>query len=314
MRKKTRPTGVISALMVALMLIISASPGKATGQDPNESTWDPADALEAVWTSVEASAMLYNPTQTIQQDPDLTRRAVTISGEIHVLDTSHLIALSTLPTAVATDSQGSSYLSTPNTGRRWYRPVQYTPQIDPNSRQITYGLEPAYVNLQFNVDPETRYPTGLIDVSWDVDAIFAGSTEEVDVPYNFSSDWLQIKFGVRVRVEEATSDGLAYQYRIVAEYDKYNSDATLPMYLIKEIQLIDADLRVIHADPAQTAFQPAAPAARHVTITGSGTCTWGDPRLIRFVVAVLPFEAKVPLTLTDIPVPSLSDPRGTGGR
>jgi len=315
MRKRIGSASGVSALVMAQILILSAGSGRAIGQDPLESTWDPAPTLQAVWTSVEALAMLYNPTQTIQQDPDLTRRALTISGEIRVLDTSHLIALSTLPTAAATDSQGRSYLSTPNTGRRWYRPVQFTPQVDPNSRRITYGLEPARVDLQFNVDPGTPYPTGLMDVSWDAEAVLADSTEKVDVLYGVSSNWLQIKFGIKVFVERAISDGPAYEYCIVVEYDRSSPEApTLPTYLVREIQLIDADLRVIHPDPAQTAFQPATPTARHVTITGSGTCTGGDPRLIRFVVAVLPYEAKVPLTLTDVPVPSLLDQRGTGRR
>ena len=318
MRKRTRSASDVSALVMALILIVPAGSGKATGQDPNESTWDPADTLKAVWTSVEASAMLYNPAQTIQQDPDLARRALTISGEIHVVDLNHVVALSTVPVgeAIAVDSLGHSFRSTPGTAQGWYRPLEDTLQIDPNSQQITSGLEPAHIHLQFNVDPNTQYPRGPVSVSWNTPVVFANGIDAVDMPFVASGRWIQVVPGVMVRIDEAASEGNMASYTVSVEYEKGDlNNPGLPTYLLADIRLLEAN--GLPLNDMETSFQPAAPTVRRVTVSGSGfsRCLGcGGVKFIQYVFAVLPFEAEVPLTLMDIPVPSLSDQNGIGGR
>jgi hypothetical protein len=311
MRKRMGLMSFVCALLMGVIPVVSA--GSATAaEDSSEGRWDPARALEAAWTSVEASARLSNPAEMSRQGPDLVRRALTVSGEIRVMDLSHVIALSTVPAeqAIAMDSSGQSFRSAPAAAKRWYRPLQNVLQIDPNSDEVAYGLEPAYTTLQFNVDPNTRYPTGSISVTWDTPAVFADQFEAVAMPFVVSGRWVEIVPGVKARVDEAGSEGDRAWYTVSVEYDGRNpDDQGLPAYLLADVHLLEANGLPLH--DMETTFQPASPAARRVTLSGSasascpGWCGKGVTS-IQYVFAILPFEAKVPLALTAIPVPGLS--------
>jgi len=305
-RKKMKP-GLVMAVCGLVLTFgdVTRAGEDGAGQDvnwadPNEASW-----FSVSWTSVSLSTTLYNPAENPTQAAEGVSRELAISGQIRVLDPNWVLGLSyTTADCRAIDEQGVEWAT--SSGMSWMRSYSSLPTRFPRG-----------VGLSFPMDPNRGYPLLLKEVSWSTYALLFRAKQSVDTPFQVTGQWVQIVPGVKILMEEATSQDGTYRYQFKAEFDGKSNPFTpiaiiregqaLAENLITKIQLLDAKGTPVNdASTGGGVFSSSMSGSTgNATCSGSGRCSaCGGVKTMRFAVAVNPYEVKIPFVLTDIPVPT----------
>jgi hypothetical protein len=250
--------------------------------------------------------VLYNPAENSTAAAQGVTRTLNVTGEIQILKPDRVLGLSTIEADVLAINEKGVELAGPSgmSSWRYYSPLTIR-RINPNTE---------YVGISFSMDPNLGYPLMLETLGWTSYALLFQKKQSIDLPFQVTGQSVQILPGVKVLIEEATSQGEDYRYQLKTEFEgtvnpfammvSMHEGSILPGYLISEIQLLDAQGSPVNASSGSFGSSMSGSTGK-ATLTGHGTCSaCGGVKTIRFVVVVNPYEVKIPFVLTDIPVPT----------
>ena len=160
--------------------------------------------------------------------------------------------------------------------------------------------------MQLDLDENEAWPLSLSAVECEIVTVYAKGYEYFDIPFAPSDQWVALKPGISVRVEQARCDGRMYDYILQVRYD--GADPTefqmsryighLPDDMVMQIQLLDAQ-----EAPVPTSGTGSLRIGNTNIRTGKGGAA--NVQTLRFKLAKNPHKQEITLLLTDIPVPVL---------
>ncbi|MEN6333828.1 MAG: hypothetical protein ABFE01_06165, partial [Phycisphaerales bacterium] len=278
-----------------ILIAASGDPNEVVppaGSDPNK-TWDPAKHLVADWESISVtmSSQIYNPARQPDGASQGPQWSLSVRGILDITDSSGLIGWSTTPASVkAYDQSGQEVASAAPSSSpvRWYQqPTSWSvPESFPSSMRANR------FSLNLPVGPGVQYPDMFSRIEWAMNLVAADETKTFDVPFKAGETWVELTAGLEVLVEQATSQGGKYQYRIKTRFDpaKFDfllgnsitlwQDQTLPPAAILKMDLLNADGKSMSSGSGSSSSSRTGSVLngqKIVTATGSGTsATCGD--------------------------------------
>jgi hypothetical protein len=254
----------------------------------------PSDNFVTVWDSIGLSATL---SQTPEQEGPMEApvHALGISAVIDVLDRQYVMGLST------------NTLKVTKVLDETRRTLPCTSTFQARTERTFHAFKgPEPLAIQLNLDPGEVWPLGLSHVECQIHALYARDHEMFEIPFAASDQWIELKSGISVRVDQALCNGVDYGYLLRVRYDdddpaKFSAGryaTRLPDDMVMAIQLLDAEGTLIPESNMNSMR------IDNVNIrTGKGSSA--EVQAIQFKLATEPREEKITLVLTDLPVPSL---------
>lgn len=245
-----------------------------------------------LWDTVGLSATLSQATDVPLGQPV---HALCITGVIDVLDSEKVMGISTNNIKIIRVLDESK------------RGVQCTSLFNARTTrayQAFTGPEP--FAIQLNLDPAKTWPLGLSSLECEVHAMYAQDHEVFEIPFAPSDDWVELKPGISVWVEQAQCNGVDYSYLLRISYDgvdptlfdAYRYVTRLPDNMVMAIQLLDPEGVVVPV-PDEESMR-----INNLNIR-AGKGASAEVQTLQFRLATEPYEEKVTLVLTDLPVPIL---------
>lgn len=251
-----------------------------------------SDNFVALWDAVGVSATLSQAPEGPMEQPV---HSLCITGAIEVLDSEKVMGLSTNNIRIA------RVLDENNRG------VQYGTSFNARTMRSYQTLTgPAPFALELDLDPKDTWPLVVSSLEFEVYAMYARDHEVFEIPFMPSEDWVELKPGISVCVDQAQCDGADYSYLLRIQYegvDPTRFDANrhmvhLPDDMVMSIQLLDPEGELVPESKADSMR------IDQLNIrAGKGTAA--EVQAIQFKLATEPREEKISLWLTDLPVPSL---------
>ena len=304
-------------MFVAIHLVAGPTLGPvALGSDAGLS--DSSGIMVPSWKSVTLSLTTYNPTERPDQEPGKPEKVIAVSGQVHILDANDLIAVADANTAVlcAFDQDGQEVLFDPNAYPK-----------DPN-RAWMLGAAAKPFSTRMKLDPNQAAPSILSALDFTVDALYGQPFTFIDLPFAPTDDWMELFPGFRTLVEATSSqDGrctCSIKEEIVGmgalSYRSFDPEDGVweerwPMSglifklsdhdLIYHVDIVDLEGKLVQSGGGRMSAHGGGgviETSREITLS---QCTDTTTLQIRYTIAVDPYEAQIPLTLAQIPVPGL---------
>ncbi len=253
---------------------------------------DYSSNFAAIWDTVDLSVTLCNA-QGLEGSTMTQDRTLSITGVVDVLDDKHVMGISLNNMKITRVLNGSQ------------NAIQCIPPLIARSVPTYHKLaKPAPFTVRLNLDQNEAWPLGLSTVECEMVALYAQSYEVFDIPFAMSDQWIVLKPGIRVWVEQAKCDGFAYSYILRISYE--GTDPTrfetsrwtnhLPDDMVIQIQLLDAQGALV-PESETGSFRIDNTNIR----VGKGPDA--DVQILRFKLATNPHKEKITMLLTDLPVP-----------
>ena len=272
--------------------------GLATGQGMIDGPTTPpkvdySSNFVAIWDTVDLSVTLCNAQEGLEGSTMTQDRTLSITGVVDVLDSEHVMGISTdnmKITRVLNESKSAIQCVSP-----------FFMQNIPTYHKLA-GPEPFTIRL--NLEQNETWPLGLSTVECEIVALYARDYEVFDIPFALSDQWIVLKPGIRVWVEQAQCDGNEYSYVLRIRYE--GTDPTqfetsrytnhLPDDMVIQIQLLDAQGALV------TESETGSFRIDNTNIRiGKGHAA--DVQTLRFKLATNPRNEIITLLLSDLPVP-----------
>ena len=313
-------------------IIAAAEPNGVPGSDANDA-WLGSEHLSPGWRVMELTTYHSNP-----ENPDAPRgpfpRRLLFGGQIKVTEPNGLIGLSTVPSDVLVLDETGRTVDTASSSRStvFYEPPVYVTTVWTPPGEMRVSIRPYDFSVDMWMYPP--YPAVLGKVQWSMNVLLSDSFEVVEIPFAPTADWIELKPGLGILVEEAVSQGATYRYRTKARYDpkkisypcpdnKMKSPsgptspspqayswpgAELPEIIVTDIDLLDAEGGSFRQRSTGTlgtlVGADDSGDGRVVTRTVWGTCSaCGPAKVIRFVIASAPYERQVQFELENVLIP-----------
>lgn len=307
-----------ATLRLFLTLTSLALVPSAWADDPNVAL-EPSTAFVADWDSVTLAVTGYNPIGSPDGNPPVQREAISVEGNVYILDTNDLIAISTTNTAPlwAFDQDGHEVLFDPN-----------AVVVEP-ARTWELGDQPQVFRVTLPLDPNQPRPTSLSEFDFTVEALYGRPFRTVAIPAEVTDDWIELTPEFRLRITDANVVGdrctVVIEEEITLDIDGVGSRSFDPnlgpwveelwpdgrvnkfsdLDLLTDIDLTDVDGNRIGSGGSSSSSH-----------RGMGTgVTTGTRKLTRYNCSSLEgvyvyytfaldlYEAPIHLRLSDIPVP-----------
>jgi len=306
-----------------ILIAASGDPNEVVppaGSDPNK-TWDPAAHLTADWESISVtmSSQIYNPARQPNGASQGPQWSLSVRGIIDITDSSGLIGWSRAPVSVkAFDQNGQEVASSASDSpltRLYEQPTSWSvPESFPSSMRTNR------FSLSLPAGPNVEYPDTFSRIEWTMNVLVADEIKTFDVPFKATETWVELTPGLEVLVEQATATEGRYQYKIKARYDSsrvnYVMGGTISLWRVEALpysavlktDILNAEGKSVRSGSGSSSSSMTGGAGADgkatVTASGSGSCaTCGDAAIIRYTVAVNPYEQAATFVLTDVPVP-----------
>lgn len=260
---------------------------------------DYSDNFAALWDRVDLSVSLCN---TQEDRPDAgapMTRSLSITGVVDVLDSENVMGIST-------DNMKVVYILN-ETESAFQCLSPYSVQNIPTYR----GIEtPVPFTIQLSLGDNEAWPLALSSVECQVAALYTEGYEVFDIPFAPTDQWIALKPGIHVQVEQALCDGLGFGYVLRIRYE--GKDPTLfqmsrytnhlPDDLVMQIELLDA---------AGISVPEASTGSFRIDNTNIRTGKGAAPEIqtIQFRLATKPRSETITLRMTDLPVPAFPEMR-----
>ena len=247
--------------------------------------------LVPAWDSISLSATVCQMPEALMEQPVPT---LCITGTIEVVDNDKVMGISTnniRTIRVLDENRQSVQCSSPFNART------------PRSYQALRGPEP--FTLSLDLDPADTWPLKLSRVECEVCVMVARDHEVFEIPFAPSDDWIVLKPGISVWVDQAQCDGIEYGYLLRFRYEGVDPtlfDANryithLPDDMVMGIQALGPEgLAVPESEAASMRISNLNIRA------GQGRAA--EIQALQFRLATAPREEKITLILTDLPVPN----------
>lgn len=277
--------------------------------EPNDPNWAPSDCFVPSWENVTLSAIISNPDEVNGAAEYETTRTLSISCYLYRADIRNLISGTTFfqPTEVrAVDDQNNVYT--------YKNPFTFL-HVDTTPLPSAIANRPAYISLDFPMDPNVGYPAWLKEVRWSIKGLFAHAIRTVKVPFQASDQWIELLPGYSIMIEEATLGENSYSYRIKGRYEGPGSfprshltlmdDEPVPQYIDMGMTFLDEKGVDVRSYGGSGSFGSSSGGSNNnYTMTGRGSCgACGGVKSIQFKFAVDSYIADMFYVLNDIPVP-----------
>jgi len=300
----------------------------AWGDDPNDLRWDLARRFGFTVESVQMSSTL-----DLTQDGALSetaRRVLTLSVGIRMLDSNDLAALDvddpTILEVLGADGKTVGRLVRPFPPI--YKPVDL--YVEAGSGRL--GRGPSRFSLQLPFDPNQPVPASISALRGYLYALYAPDIIEADVPFKVG-DFVRVLADLEICVLGDTPPPpgpvqtetvwvgsipfthfpvpiCLYKYNtyvrsctggvVLAAKTRWPGGGTTVDYTVMKTQLVDSKAKTCTNVPSQSfAYGSNGPIC-----SGCKEQDAYDYDVIRHIIAVRPYEVKVPFVLTNIPVPS----------
>jgi hypothetical protein len=248
-----------------------------------------------LWDTIGLSVTLSQAQDGLDGLMGQPAHALCITGVIDVLDSEYVMGISTnnmKTTRVLNESKQGVQCNSSFNARiaRTYQALR--------------GPEP--FTVQLNLDPAETWPLELSSLECEVHAMYAQGHEMFEIPFAASDQWIELKPGISVWVDQAQGDGIDYSYLLRIRYegadptlfDAYRYVTHLPDDMVMGIQLLDPE-----GVPVAESDVDSIRIGNLNIRTGEGT--GADVQTLQFKLATEPHEEKITLVLTDLPVPTL---------
>ena len=256
---------------------------------------DMSDNFVAIWESVDLSATLCNTQENLEESTQSVSLALSITGVVDAIDSQNVIGISTDNMRIV------SALNADQAEVQCIRPL-----IGLNLPTYQKFAGPTPFTVRLDLDQNEAWPLSLSTVACEIVTLYAKGYQYFDIPFAPSYQWVVLKPGIMVRVEQARCDGMKYDYILQVRYEGTDPTALqtsrytshLPDDMVMQIQVLDAQ---------------EAP----VPVVGTGSLRIGNTNIrtgkgpaahvktLRFKLATDPHKEEITLWLTDIPVPVL---------
>lgn len=248
----------------------------------------------ALWDTVDLSVTLCNALEGLEGSTLMQDRTLSITGIVDVLDDEHAVGIST------DNMKITSVLNENQTA------IKCVPPLIARSVPTYHRLSaPEPFAIRLNLDHNETWPLGLSTVECEIVALYARGYESFDVPFALSDQWIALKPGIRVWVEQAQCDGIDYGYILRISYE--GTDPTefatsrytnhLPDDMVIQIQLLDAQGTLV-PESETGSFRIDNTNIR----IGKGP--GAEVQTLRFKLATNLHNETITMLLTDLPVPT----------
>jgi len=283
-----------------------------SAEEPNDLRWDLTERLAVAWDSVELSVKLSKSLADEGAKSPAIKRTLTISGELQVFDTNDLIGIdANCPVAfevLGGDGDVLPLAAAPQAGGRRYQELDYYfPVWDPSRETWLQRAKPCEFLLCLNLDPNQPAPSSLSLLRGYVYVLYAEDIIEVNVPFEASDEIIEATPDLEIVVSKAQFKCCAWEYTtwvrskngsVQGLGDPLSSEDVVADYVILETQLVRQGYV-----PSPVEQEITGNSFEVVRCSGQFTRGGARPETIRHIIAVSPWEAKVPFVFTDIPVP-----------
>ena len=305
--------------IVSTVMILAGLPavGAAQASDPN-ALWEASDLFVASWESATLAITVYNPIERPDIDPLTRTHVITVAGNVHILDTNDLIAVSTThATALqAFDQDGTEVRFDPN-----------APEKSPGRTWIL-GDKPKAFSVELHLDPNQAVPTSLSELDFTVEALYGQPFTTIDIPLEVTEEWIELVPRYRIHVEEVNVVDDACHIIIREEITDVHAGSSRSfdpnghpweemscfgdvLYKFSEFDVV-SNAKIVDTDghPVRGGNRGSSSSGRDGMRTGTRTftfynCSDTEDFRIRYTIAMDLYEMPIPLMLTDISVPGM---------
>ena len=330
MRKSTIKSTGLRLLMIGVSIGLLMIPCQAEGELPEseqiikwctwveplakalDPNWNPADCFVPAWESVQLTSTMNNPDEKSDVDNLESTQNLNVSINMHKAVCDGLISDLTFIhplTVTAMDDQDNTLESdTSSSGSRHYR-------LQTTSLPPLLADRPARLSITFPMDPNQGYPLTLKELEFSFCMLTAESFKYIEVPFQVFEQPIEILPGYFLTIEEATSEGENYSFRMQFEVTEgaikpsssvfVREDRSLPVYMDAGVTLLNAEGNDVHKSESGSRGTSGHGSGNISTVTGDGRCAGcGGIKTIQFKFAVNPSEVELAYVLRDIPIPT----------
>jgi len=291
------------------------------------------EPVSPVGECVAISGEVIKPLVSEDANSPTRERSISVLGKIHILDANDLVGMDVSDPCVfqVVDGDGNDVYWQPSFSyhTRQYQELDYisgtTVDLQTGALVPVRRLQPYDASVSFCLDPNQPHVTSLSSLEWYVYALYAEDLITLEVPFEVSTEWVDVSSGFQIRVEKAGLECDSYVYRTEVRQksgvvqglnDTLGFGETVADYLVVETRLLDADGELLPRnipDPDEPFWSDWV----RGTVVGTASCqgeltcpACTNVASIRHVIAVHPSETKIPFVLTHISVPTLDPTAG----
>lgn len=309
--KKIRGLPVITMLLVMGSICFAAIEPEVTVVvfDPNDPNLSPSNCFVPTWERIIFYATLLNPEEVSYASGYNSTQTLSLNFNFYKVDIQNLISRTDFLHATearAVDEQNNVYT---------YESSYPLVTIKPSSLYSFDEDNPAYVNINMPMDPNTGYPALFSQISLSFKGLFARKIRTIKVPFQESGQWIEILPGYSIYIEKAEIEERWLSYSIKGKYiglgEPFSRDYSLmlhesiPQCIDLGLAFLDENGDIISTSGSDRFSSDSGVLTTDYTFSGSRSGDGCDSvTTVQFKYAIDSYVDEMSYTLNDIPVPT----------